>query len=205
MKSLSEVIADFYIEKNIISSDMKSVYVYGISLIINDIIDFAVILIPAIIAQRFIYGVAFLLTFCITRIRCGGFHAKKSWICAGVMLLTFILICLCIELTTSIYGVILNVIINSISILIMLPIIPIENPNKKLDADVKQKNKKIGIIVTSLFAMLSIVLTVYNIQEGAVISFTLLSVAVLAMVGKILNQGGEKNEKNIRYSNDNYS
>lgn len=27
MKSLSEVIADFYIEKNIISSDMKSVYV----------------------------------------------------------------------------------------------------------------------------------------------------------------------------------
>ena len=58
MKSLSEVIADFYIEKNIISSDMKSVYVYGISLIINDIIDFAVILIPAIIARRFIYGVA---------------------------------------------------------------------------------------------------------------------------------------------------
>ena len=188
MKSLSEVIADFYIEKNIISSDMKSVYVYGISLIINDIIDFAVILIPAIIARRFIYGVAFLLTFCITRIHCGGFHAKKSWICAGVMLLTFILVCLCTELTASIYGV----------ILIILPIIPIENPNKKLDAKVKQKNKKIGIIVTSLFAMLSIVLTVYNIQEGAVISFTLLSVAVLAMVGKILNQGGERNEKNIR-------
>ena len=198
MKSLSEAIADFYIRKNIISSDMKSVYVYGISLIINDIIDFAVILIPAIIAGRFIYGVVFLLTFCITRIHCGGFHAKKSWICAGIMLLTFIIICLCVEITTSIYGVRLNVIINSISILIMLPIIPVENPNKKLDADVKQKNKKIGIIVTSSFAVLSIVLTVYNIQEGAVISFTLLSVAVLAMVGKILNQGGEKNEKNIR-------
>lgn len=198
MKSLSEAVADFYIRNNIISSDMKSVYVYGISLIINDIIDFAVILIPAIIAGRFIYGVVFLLTFCITRIHCGGFHAKKSWICAGIMLLTFIIICLCVEITTSIYGVILNVIINSISILIMLPIIPVENPNKKLDADVKQKNKKIGIIVTSSFAVLSIVLTVYNIQEGAVISFTLLSVAVLAMVGKILNQGGGKNEKNIR-------
>ena len=198
MKSLSEVIADFYIEKNIISSDMKSVYVYGISLIINDIIDFAVILIPAAIAGRFTYGVAFLLTFCIARIHCGGFHAKKSWICATGMLLTFILVCLCTELTASIYGVILNMIINSISILIILPIIPIENPNKKLDAKVKQKKKKLGIIVTSLFAMLSIVLTVYNIQEGAVISFTLLSVAVLAMVGKILNQGGEKNEKNIR-------
>ena len=198
MKSLSEAVADFYIRNNIISSDMKSVYVYGISLIINDIIDFAVILIPAIIAGRFIYGVVFLLTFCITRIHCGGFHAKKSWICAGIMLLTFIIICLCVEITTSIYGVILNVIINSISILIMFPIIPVENPNKKLDADVKQKNKKIGIIVTSSFAVLSIVLTVYNIQEGAVISFTLLSVAVLAMVGKILNQGGGKNEKNIR-------
>ena len=73
-----------------------------------------------------------------------------------------------------------------------------KNSNKKLDAKVKQKNKKIGIIVTSLFAMFSIVLTVYNIQEGAVISFTLLSVAVLAMVGKILNQEVKKNEKNIR-------
>lgn len=40
-------------------------------------------------------------------------------------------------------GLILNVIINSISILIMLPIIPIENPNKKLDADVKQKIRKL--------------------------------------------------------------
>ena len=198
MKSLSEVIADFYIEKNIISSDMKSVYVYGISLIINDIIDFAVILIPAIIARRFIYGVAFLLTFCITRIHCGGFHAKKSWICAGVMLLTFILVCLCTELTASIYGVILNMIINSISILIILPIIPIENPNKKLDAKVKQKNKKIGINCDKFICnVLNCIDCIQHTGRCSYI-FHIIVCCSLSMVGKILNQGGERNEKNIR-------
>ena len=90
MKSLSEVIADFYIEKNIISSDMKSVYVYGISLIINDIIDFAVILIPAIIARRFIYGVAFIVSICIKTKNIRGIKYNKTSICCAVILLKII-------------------------------------------------------------------------------------------------------------------
>ena len=154
------------------------------------------ILIPAIIARRFIYGVAFLLTFLYYKDTLRRISCKEIMdMCRGYVINIYTGLFMVTELTASIYGVMLSMIINSISILMMLPIIPVENPNKKLDTDVKQKNKKIGIIVTSLFAMLSIVLTVYNIQEGAVISFTLLSVAVLAMVGKILNQGGERNGK----------
>ena len=78
MKSLSEKITDFYLQKNIIKSDMKNIYEYGVSLIINDIVMFAMILLLSLIIGNVLYGIIFLFTFCTARVYCGGFHAKKS-------------------------------------------------------------------------------------------------------------------------------
>lgn len=188
MKSLSENIADFYIKKNIIKSDMKSVYVYGISLIINDIVDFIVILAAAALLRHFMYGIVFLLTFCLTRVHCGGFHAKKSWICAMTMLVTFILIYAVTEITSPYYNLIWGIIVGVISVIMLLPVIPVENPNKKLSKEVKIRNRKIGLCVTIVFLLLSFVLTVFGIPEGTIIAFTILSVAILAVIGTKINQ-----------------
>lgn len=197
MKSLSETITDFYLQKNIIKPDMKNVYQYGISLIVSDIINFTMILLLSVITGNIIHGITFLITFCTTRVYCGGFHAKKIWICRCTMVLTFLLICLAVRVTDAYYTLFWSVLIDIIAILILIPIIPIENPNKKLTIQMKKKNKRRGICVTLLFCMLSIILTAYTVQEGAVISFTILSVAVLAVVGKINNKrGGVDNEKN---------
>lgn len=195
MRSLSGAIADFYVEKNIIKKDMKSVYEYGVSLLINDIINFSMILLLSALLRDIKQGIIFLIVFYFTRVRCGGFHAKKVWICRTTMLSTFIFIFLAVKFSAQYYTTIWSLLISFVSIITLLPIVPVENPNKKLDKKTREKNRKVGILITCFFAILSIILSFCKIQVGAVISFTILSVAVLAVIGNIVNkQGGGQNE-----------
>ena len=197
MKSLSESLADYYIKKNIIEPAKKSIYVYGISLLINDMVDSCIILIPAIITDHAMYGIVFLLVFWLLRVRCGGFHAKKAWLCALTMLLTFCAVCMLTYITSEFYNVIWSIIIFAVSVLTLLPIIPVENPNKILSPSTRRKSKCIGITATILFAGLAVVLSAYGMCVGMVISYTVMSVAALAVIGEIYNRGGGvKSEKN---------
>lgn len=77
MKALSENIVDYYIKKQIVKPKMKSIYMYGVSLILNDIISFSLILIISAVIDKFLHGIVFLTVFYFLRVRCGGFHAKK--------------------------------------------------------------------------------------------------------------------------------
>lgn len=190
MKPLSEKITDFYLQKNIIKSDMKNIYEYGVSLIINDIVTFTMILLLSLVIGNVLYGIIFLFAFCTARVYCGGFHAKKAWVCKCTMILTYLSVYLSVKFTEAYYTIFLGVIIGIISLFVLIPIIPIENPNKRLSKDTKEKNKKSGIIVTFLYCTAAVILTCFGIQEGAVISFTMLSVAILAIVGKINNEKG---------------
>ena len=196
MKSLSENIVDFYIRKNIIDSGMRTIYEYGISLIINDIVNFALILSIAGLLGHFLYGIVFLLTFCLARVHCGGFHANKTWICRCTMLVTFA----CVLFASDIFIKYCNftgcIIITGISMLMLFPVIPVENPNKKINDRLRKRNKILGMVTVCLFTALALILTAYKIREGVVILFTILSVATLALIGKIINnRGGVQDEK----------
>lgn len=195
-KIISENITNYYIEKNIINPEMKSIYEYGVWLIINDIISFSMILIISAIIRRFLYGVIFLTVFYFLRLRSGGFHAKKVWICrctmaaafAGVILFTYILNMFHIN-----WSILL---INVLSVLMMLPIIPVENKNKRLTELKRKKNKQQGIIIIFLLFSASVLLLILKRQEGIVISITMLSVAVLAVIGDKVNKNEERSVKN---------
>lgn len=78
--------------------------------------------------------------------------------------------------------------INVLSVLMLLPIIPIENPNKKLTEASRRKNKSQAMIITFLCFAVSVILIVLGVEEGVIISITMLSVAVLAVTGKIVNK-----------------
>ena len=97
MEFLSECIADFYIKRNIISECEKNVYKYGVQLILNDVFTFTIIIIFSILFWNVKYGAEFLLTLCVTRVFCGGFHAKKAYICKLSMIITFVCVMLVYE------------------------------------------------------------------------------------------------------------
>lgn len=194
MKKIAETIGDYYIKKEVIKPDMKPIYVHGISLILNDILNFAIILGAAFLLDSLLHGLLFTTVFYFLRVRCGGFHAKKEWICRVTMFTSFVSVFLCTWIISnlSVQWIIIPVI--AISVLILLPVIPVENPNKKLSEEKRKKNKIYGIITIFLCSLLSIILTAYRVQGGIIIALTLLAVAVLAVIGKAVNKNREENE-----------
>lgn len=77
MHYLSDCIASFYVRKSIIPKDHKDIYSYGIELILNEALTFALVLLVSVIMHRFWDGILFLITFCCTRIYTGGFTQKQ--------------------------------------------------------------------------------------------------------------------------------
>lgn len=192
MKSLSEGITDFYIRNEIIDPQMRDIYQYGTELIINDIIIFSSILILGAVFDTFWHSVIFSSVFYLTRIRCGGFHAKRAWVCKLSMLATYISVTALYYAAVRFDAAYAAFMLNFISVLLVLPVIPVENPNKPLSSEVRQKNRTQGLIIVFLFTVSAGVLISFGIQEGVIISLTVAAVAVLAEAGKVINERGKK-------------
>ena len=92
MQLVVKRIADFFISKSIINKSEREVIEYGLFLIINDVISFSSIIIISWLLDTPRFAFEFLMVFCLTRIFCGGYHAKKAYICKLSMILTFIAI-----------------------------------------------------------------------------------------------------------------
>lgn len=188
MNYLSERIADLYIKRNIILQKEKDVYKKGIELILNDIITFSFILLISSVIWRFSYGAEFLITFCITRVFCGGYHAKKAYICKITMIFTFLSIVILSGIlkdtdNTILYGILI------ISFAGLLPFIPVKHPNKKLNAEKMRKNKIRGIISYVFFSICSVIIINFlNKIDGLIILLSLSAVTVLAIIGTFTNR-----------------
>lgn len=198
MKSLAECITDLYIKNEIIDPDMRDIYIYGAGLIIDDIIIFSSILILAALIGSFLSGVVFSSVFYFSRIRLGGFHAKRAWVCKLSMLATFGSVMIIFYILKRFNVQWLAVMISIMSTAAVFPIIPVENPNKPLNTQTRQKNKRQGIITVLLFTAAAAVLTAFGAEQGVIISLTLTAVAVLAFAGKIINEK-EENKNDKRY------
>ena len=204
MKKIAEAIGDYYIRKEVIEPNMKPMYVHGISLILNDILNFGIILGAAVLLDSLLHGLLFTTVFYFLRVRCGGFHAKKEWICRVTMFASFVSVFLCTWIISDLSAQCIIIPVMVISVLILLPIIPVENPNKKLSDERRKKNKIYGIITIFLCSLSAIILTAYKVQGGIIIALTLLAVAVLAVIGKVVNKNREENEIEKEFFKANY-
>lgn len=188
IKQLSSNIADFYVKRSIIKENEKEVYQYGIELILNDVITFGIILLSSALIWKFRYAIEFLVVFCFTRVYCGGYHASKAYICRATMLTIF----LCIYLLTNEImqlNPLLLCWLFPINLAIMIVLVPVRHPNKKLTDEQIRKNRKAGILLYLFFAIVSIILTIFVSKiDGIIIWLSLCSVTALAIIGTLTNE-----------------
>jgi len=195
MNYLSNCIADFYVKRNIIEESDKEVYQAGVSLVLNEALSFILVVALSWFVWEIRYSFEFLIVFCITRVFCGGFHAKKTYICRMTMLTTFV----CVIMISSFLGKFSTEIlwlINLISFLVLLPLIPVKHPNKELTQELIKVNRKKGVITYILFGLCSVLVAEYlSVKDGFVMALSLSAVTVLAIVGTISNERRKKYEK----------
>ena len=188
---LSECIADFYVNKNIIYQEEKSVYKFGICLILNDIVTFSMIFIISSCFFKFRFGIEFLAVFCLTRIFTGGYHARKSYLCRLSTLFTALCVLSLSELVKNLSRYYILAIL-AISFVIILPLIPIKHPNKTLTAELIERGKAGGIFSYIFFSSISILFYTYiDSQDAAIIALSLFTISVFVIIGKFTNERSE--------------
>ena len=90
MKFLAEKITDYFISNEVISEDNREENVYGLEVMIGQIVSYTTLIILSIWKKNIIHLILFMIVFFNLRERTGGFHASSRIKCyAGTIILYF--------------------------------------------------------------------------------------------------------------------
>ena len=192
MEKLSVAIVDYCIRHSQIESEKREIYIYGFMLIFDDIINFSLVILIGLCLKKFTESIIFLITLCGLRQYSGGFHAKTFFVCRLSMIITYIVVVIVTEFISNLFACFYIVaFLNTISVIFVSVLAPIENVNKKLSSFQKKENKIKSIIASIVLSLVSITLIVFNLRaEGVTISITLLAVVILMIIGLAVKKGG---------------
>lgn len=73
MNILSNVIVDLLGYNN---PEEREIYKYGVQILLSDLSNFLIIIVPSLIFNKLSEGIVFLITFISIRRYCGGFHCS---------------------------------------------------------------------------------------------------------------------------------
>lgn len=137
------------------SLDRRSVYVYGLELLISDIIGInCIILISTLYGQSTMWF-PYLLGFVPLRIFGGGYHAKSHFACILSFSLTFLLL-LCLK-DTWVDNPYVELTITIFVLIITLLFSPVEASNKPLSKKRRRINRKSCIYLSVINCVLAFV------------------------------------------------
>lgn len=175
----------------IIAEDMVDIYVYGFELLLSFLFNTTIIMIAGILLGRLLQTLMFLLIFVLLRSFTGGYHAKTYGVCTLVTFLVYGGVLLFSELfvpSMLFYGVLAIV-----GVALLLTLVPIEHPNKKITQKKKRKYKHISLILFLIFITVGALLCHVDWQLNAVVFFTLTADLLLLFV-KNRKKGENKHE-----------
>ncbi|MBD5134587.1 MAG: accessory gene regulator B family protein [Lachnospiraceae bacterium] len=179
---LSEKIAVHLYNKGYIEEDEIQIFRYGYSIIIDGIVDFAVLLTAGLLTHRIIEVCIFAVVFCSLRQFTGGYHANKRYKC----IITSLSVCLlCIFAPSYIpeKAAYLFIYISLVfSVLIIIWKAPVENVKKKLDASLIAKNRKNAIIMSFIYMFAAFIVGIKFVAAATVAAASMFMVAFLIIV-----------------------
>lgn len=140
------------------SSDEKEVLIYGVERLLNNILWLGTL--ATISGTLGVFKVTMIITlvYIINRTFFGGSHVEKDWIC--------ILLSIIIPLIGSLIVTNISINILGISVIYLIAYMTavfkgvVDNPNKRLPKEEKDKRKRIGLLALTLIFLLN--LLTYN-------------------------------------------
>lgn len=191
INKLSSLISSKFVEHNIISKNVKDVYMYGIEITISSIIGFVITCLIGLLFRMLMQTMLFYVIFILLRSMTGGYHAKTYLKCNFIFsIITLFIVTFskaAYEMQIS-FGILTLLFLPSIAIFIWIA--PVENVNKPIKAEKRVYWKSISIVTSVLLYLLSLLL--YKSQhtlEATVIVITIFSVSILCMIPIIQKEG----------------
>ena len=185
MNLISNNLVNKLIEYNLIKSQDKEIYTYGIKQMLFLILNILTILILGIVFNKAFEFILFMLTYIPIRIYAGGYHAKNHIRCYIFLILICIIYILNIALHINSVITTFFVIISSIIIFVLAPI---EDINKSLDNEekiiyIKRTIRNLIVIISIYFVSLY-----FNLIDIMLcVCIFLFCNAIMLILGKIKN------------------
>lgn len=177
-----------WVRNGLISHEYYACYVYGIELIISELISISNILILGVITGTYSNAVVFLVVFILVRQYTGGFHADNYLNCNLYFSLSYVInmmIVACIDV--NIY--IISVIVLIMGIGTILIVGPVTHKNKVLNEALRKANKVRSLILYVGCCFISIGIAASHRSLSLTIIIALLQIIILMVTGRI-KQGG---------------
>lgn len=184
IQKLSQQITVFLLHKNAIEEHDKSIYTYGMEIIIAGFISIVSVLLISFILRIPLVGIGFLAIFIPLRMYAGGYHANTYLTCnilfVFVFLLSIFLYLNCIALDMIEYSFVFLI----IAFIIISFRAPVENSNKTISYKKKKEYRLVSLIFS--FALMLISLISFNgLQKlSLLINVTLFMIAILMLVAR---------------------
>ncbi len=184
MERLAYAITDFLLQRNVIEKEEYEIYVYGYAILLEQLLQVAGFIVLGIATGNLLYTVEFLIVFHLFRSSFGGYHADTALRC---MLLSYggwgaVMLCAHYFGTYAVLPMWFWVpLVFDMGIFMILG--PVAHANKPLTQKQRRRNKRIGMALFGIGALLTFLGRTCVVVDIVYIG-TVTFVAVLAMVGK---------------------
>lgn len=185
--SLANVIADFFVDNNVINLKEREIYVYGCEAIFSALVNFAIAILSGLITHEIFNVFIFYFIFLAMRKYCGGYHAKTHLRCNLIFALNILIVLLLIK-NVSIISVSFYVTAIIISNILVFWLAPIANENKPLESSEIEKYRKIAIIFCLIFTVITVLLMPFYKTVSIIITLALLSVSLAMLITRLMKE-----------------
>lgn len=175
-------------DNKIIETSDRDVYLYGMKLLVSNIINTVVVLLMSLIFGHFLHTIYFLLGYWFIKRCSGGFHASNHRNCI-LFFSTYYLIWMLIYRES--FNTIILVALWCISLLVLLLFSPVEDPNKPLEYDERKIFQKKSRILFGLYSVINFFVYYLfgtNFREFFIFGmFALISIGIMILLGLLKN------------------
>ncbi|MDD3140611.1 MAG: accessory gene regulator B family protein [Lachnospiraceae bacterium] len=181
-KKAAEKLAEVAINKQIIASDDKEMYIYAYEAMFARILGWGTLLLLGIIFQCLPGTLAFFIVFFPLRIFAGGYHARNYEKCYLTSTITFAFLTIGCRFLVSDINPLILVIIVVVCLTMILMLAPVGDENKPLD---QFEQIKYGII-SKVIATVEAIVIILMVFEGLNREIVLFSISALSLETALL-------------------
>lgn len=194
ISNISEKLSSALVDNYIISSNEKEEYNYAIACQIESFLSIGTILLLAVIMDKFIPVLFYLVTFLTIRKRCGGFHCTSFIMCyfsSIALVFCVICVCLCVKVEQA------YTIVTTISYACIFFIGAVNNKNMNLTIEEYKSAKESTRLLVLLFIIVNIFIVFINLSITLIHFYEMgiITCALLLVISKIKKEDTRNEQK----------
>ena len=186
--AMARSISKSFVESKIIDEQKQDLMRYGLEIMISTLIGTLIILGLGILLKSIWFSLIFVAVLVPLRQYTGGYHADTYLYCNISLAVTYLSTYFACKVIPENLYLWFSVVVICLAFIFIFLFAPLDNPNKRLNKEKKNKFKIYSLVITTIISLVCLWLLIAENKNAITVSMTLLSVVILLIIGKIKNR-----------------